>query len=80
MKRTPEELAMLIAKFEDDVKTKSRLLRLVIATDQWLGVALLNTSQDETISSYIGRTGKLPWLCWLLRKLQAKHCLKSEGE
>jgi len=80
MKRTKEQQTELVAKFERDVKSYPRWYRLLLATDQWLGVLLFNTSQDETISSYIGRTGKHKWLCYLLRKLQARHCLRSLGE
>ena len=80
MYRTKEQLEMLYNKFDRDVRVYPRWFRLLIATDQWFGVLLFNTSQDETISSYIGRTGKAKWLCWFLRKLEAKHCLKSLGE
>lgn len=85
--RTEEELKVLYAKFDKDVATKSRGLRLAIALDQLFGVLLWNTSQDETISSYIGRLqkqGKSNWIndkiCCLLSRLEYNHCNKSLGE
>ena len=85
--RTPEELGILYTKFENDVKTKSRWLRALIAFDQLIGVIFWNNSQDETISSKIGRKklkNKANWfeegLCCLLSKLDYNHCNKSIGE
>ncbi len=78
--RTKEEDELLIAKFKNDVKKRSWGMRLLLVLDQLGNVIFFNGSQDETISSHIGRTGKAKWLCWLLQKLQAKHCLKSLGE
>ncbi len=78
--RTEEENKILIAKFENDVKKRSRFFRLLLVLDQLGNVLFLNGSQDETISSHIGRTGRAPRLCWMLRKLKSKHCKKSEGE
>lgn len=84
---TKEQKELLIAKFENDVKKRSRLMRLLLATDQWFGVLIWNTSQDETISSYIGRKikrGEANWfdksICWFLRLLESKHCQRSRGE
>lgn len=62
--RTQEELTILYAKFDKDVATKSRWLRFMIALDQMFGVLFYNNSQDETISSKIGRlesAGKATW-------------------
>lgn len=70
----------LVEKFELDVRKRSKLMRFLLVLDQMGNVLFFNGSQDETISSHIGRTGKAKWLCWLLRKLEAKHCLKSLGE
>ena len=78
--RTKEEDELLIAKFKNDVKKRSWIMRLLLVLDQLGNVVFFNGSQDETISSHIGRTGKAKWLCWLLQKLQSKHCLKSLGE
>ena len=85
--RSPEELKVLYAKFDDDVATRSRLQRLLIATDQWFGVLFWNTSQDETISSHIARrqdagtaTKWDNFVCCMLKKLEQNHCKKSEGE
>ena len=70
----------LIAKFERDVQKRSRIMRLLLVLDQLGNVLFFNGSQDETISSHIGRTGRAKWLCRILRKLESKHCLKSLGE
>jgi len=69
-----------IKKFENDTKKRSRIMRLLLVLDQLGNVVFFNGSQDETISSHIGRTGKAKWLCRILRKLESKHCLKSLGE
>ena len=85
--RTSKELEVLYKKFDDDVANKSRLLRLALATDQWFGVLFWNTSQDETISSHIGRLqekNESTWfddkVCCVLGKLEYNHCKKSLGE
>ena len=70
----------LIAKFERDTKKRSRWMRFLLVLDQMLNVVWLNGSQDETVSSHIGRTGKHKWLCNLLKKLQHNHCKRSIGE
>lgn len=87
MKRTPEQLAELYAKFDDDMATKSRWYRFILSIDQMFNVLLLNGSMDETISSHIHRkqeSGKsnkfLNFLCCLLSKLEYNHCYKSRGE
>lgn len=87
MKRTPEQLAELYAKFDDDMATKSRWYRFVLSVDQMFNVLLLNGSMDETISSHIHRkqesgrsTKALDILCRFLSKLEKNHCYKSRGE
>ena len=87
MHRTDKELEILYAKFDRDILTYSRLFRLLLIIDQFFNVLLWNGSQDETISSHIGRrikSGKATWfdkaLCKFLRMLENKHCLKSLGE
>ena len=85
--RSEEELNVLYAKFDHDVATKSRLKRVLLAVDQLVAVIFWNTSQDETVSSHIGRRiekGTATWfdkkLCCLLRKIEHMHCKKSLGE
>ena len=77
----------LVWKFEYDVQKRSRVMRFLLVCDQMFNVILYNGSQDETISSHIGRrieSGRATWfdrkLCGFLRFLQAKHCIKSKGE
>lgn len=77
----------LIEKFENDVKKRSRIKRLLLVIDQLGNVLFWNGSQDETISSHIHRrieNGKATWfdkkLCCLLRKIDNNHCAKSLGE
>jgi len=77
----------LYKKFDNDMEKRSRLSRLGLSLDQFLNVLLLNGSEDETISSHIGRRqikGTATWvekkLCWLLDKIEKNHCNKSLGE
>lgn len=77
----------LVWKFEYDVKKRSYVMRLLLVIDQFFNVLLWNGSQDETISSHIGRrieNGKATWfdklVCKFLRALEAKHCIKAKGE
>ncbi len=77
----------LIAKFDNDMEKRSRVMRFLLVFDQMLNVLLWNGSQDETVSSHIGRrieSGKATWLdkklCYLLSKLEYNHCKKSKGE
>ena len=77
----------LIEKFENDVKKRSRIKRLLLVIDQLGNVLFWNGSQDETISSHIHRrieSGKATWfdkkLCCLLKKIDNNHCEKSLGE
>lgn len=77
----------LIRKFEADVEKRSRTMRFLLVIDQMFNVLLWNGSQDETISSHIGRRIKAGrayaperWLCRLLDKLETSHCFKSRGE
>lgn len=85
--RTPEELEVLYAKFDRDVTKRSRLMRFILVLDQMLNVIGWNGSQDETVSSHIGRKidkGTATWfdkkLCCLLKKIESNHCNKSLGE
>ena len=85
--RTEEELKVLYTKFDRDVEKRSRWFRFLLALDQMLNVIFWNGSQDETVSSHIGRRireGKATWfdkkLCCLLKKLEHNHCNKSLGE
>lgn len=77
----------LIDKFENDSIKRTRLMRLLLVLDQMFNVLLWNGSQDETISSHIGRrieAGNATWfdkkLCCLLKKLDNNHCVESRGE
>ena len=77
----------LIKKFENDVKKRSYLLRLLLVIDQFFNVLVWNGSQDETISSHIGRkisngtaTCFDKAVCCFLNRLENKHCKKSKGE
>ena len=85
--RTEEELKVLYSKFDRDVEKRSRWFRFLLVLDQMLNVIFWNGSQDETVSSHIGRRireGKATWfdkkLCCLLKKLEHNHCNKSLGE
>ena len=85
--RSKEELEILYTKFDRDVNTRSRLFRTLLVLDQLMNVVFWNGSQDETVSSHIGRrikAGKATWfdkkLCCLLKKLEANHCYESRGE
>jgi len=87
MKRTPEQLAILYAKFDDDMKSKSKLMRIALALDQLGNVVFMNGSMDETISSHIHRKQMagtsspiLDRICCILSKLEYNHCYKSRGE
>ena len=77
----------LVKKFEEDMNKRGRGMRFLLSLDQMLNVVFWNGSQDETVSSHIGRRiedGKATWfdkkLCCLLRKLDYNHCKKSKGE
>lgn len=85
--RTQEELDKLYTKFDKDVSNRSRLNRLILATDQWFNVLIWGGSMDETISSHIhrkqmnGTANKFDNLvCCLLKKLEQNHCFLSRGE
>lgn len=78
---------VLIQKFENDVKKRSRLFRFLLVLDQMCNVVFWNGSQDETVSSHIGRriqAGNATWfdkrLCCLLKRLEHNHCNESLGE
>lgn len=77
----------LINKFENDTKNRTKGRRFLLVLDQMLNVVFWNGSQDETVSSHIGRRiekGTATWfdkkLCCLLSKLENNHCIKSIGE
>lgn len=77
----------LIEKFENDVKKRTRLMRFLLVLDQMLNVIFWNGSQDETVSSHIGRritSNKATWfdkkLCCFLKKFESNHCNESIGE
>lgn len=77
----------LVKKFERDMKKRSRLMRFLLVFDQMLNVVFWDGSQDETVSSHIGRrieSGNATWfdkkLCCFLSKLEYNHCKKSKGE
>jgi hypothetical protein len=74
-------------KFDVDAIERPRWLRALLAIDQLLNVLLWNGSENETISSHIGRRMKNnkanvidKCLCSILRKIESKHCFKSIGE
>lgn len=75
-----KDLRELYDKFDRDIAKRGRFYRVLLAIDQLGNVLLFNGSQDETISSYIGRTGKAKWLCNILKKIEDSHCYKSRGE
>ncbi len=77
----------LVNKFENDIKKRTRFMRFLLVLDQMGNVIFWNGSQDETISSHIGRRiekGKATWfdkkLCCFLKRLEKNHCIKSKGE
>lgn len=77
----------LIEKFEKDKQKRTRLMRLLLVIDQMCNVVFWNGSQDETVSSHIGRRikkGEATWfdkkLCCFLKRLESNHCEKSLGE
>lgn len=77
----------LIKKFENDIKKRTRFMRFLLVLDQMGNVIFWNGSQDETISSHIGRRiekGEATWfdkkLCCFLKRLEKNHCIKSKGE
>ena len=77
----------LVSKFNNDMKKRTRLKRFLLVLDQMCNVIFWNGSQDETVSSHIGRkidNGTATWfdkkVCCLLKKLESNHCIKSKGE
>jgi hypothetical protein len=77
----------LFNKFDNDMKKRSRGFRFLLVLDQMFNVLLWNGSQDETISSHIGRrikNGTATWfdklICRALKKLETSHCYKNMGE
>jgi len=77
----------LYEKFDNDVSKRKRWFRFLLALDQLFNVIIWNGSQDETISSNIGRkqlANTSTWfddkVCYFLGKLENNHCNKSLGE
>lgn len=77
----------LIEKFENDVKKRTRFKRFLLVLDQLINVVFWNGSQDETVSSNIGRrieNNTATWfdkkLCCFLKRLENNHCFRSLGE
>lgn len=77
----------LVSKFNNDMQKRTRLKRFLLVLDQMCNVIFWNGSQDETVSSHIGRrinSGKATWfdkkLCCFLKRLESNHCNKSLGE
>ena len=77
----------LVSKFNNDMQKRTRLKRFLLVLDQMCNVIFWNGSQDETVSSHIGRrinSGKATWfdkkLCCFLKRLESNHCSKSLGE
>jgi len=77
----------LVQKFLDDKKKRSWIMRMLLVLDQLGNVLFWNGSQDETISSHIGRRIKggrayFPEkiLCNILKRFESNHCHKSLGE
>jgi len=84
---TDAQRSILYSKFDRDVCRMPRWHRFFIAVDQVFAVLFWNTSQDETISSCIGRrivAGNATWwdklICKCLTIFQEKHCLRARGE
>lgn len=78
---------LLFAKFEYDKAKRSRFLRFLLAIDQLFNVLLFNGSQDETISSHIGRKVDKNQANWFEKTLgkflnifEKEHIHKSKGE
>lgn len=78
---------ILIEKFENDIKKRTRLMRFLLVLDQMGNVLFWNGSHDETVSSHIGRRieeGRANFIdklvCCFLKKLENNHCIKSLGE
>jgi hypothetical protein len=76
-----------IKKFKNDIKKRHYLLRLLLSVDQFFNVLILNGSQDETISSHVGRKmadGSAnvfhKGICSFCRVFESRHCKKSIGE
>jgi len=68
---------------------KRRLSNIIIGLDQFLQVLIYlgNYTPDETISGVIGRKIRAnkaniveKGICWFLRLLQAKQCIKNIDE
>lgn len=82
-----EHIKIFVDKFNHDVETRGRFFRFLLSLDQMFNVLLWNGSQDETISSHIGRriaedraTKFDKIVCCFLRKIEASHCKESLAE
>ena len=68
------------------MKKRTRWMRFLLVLDQMFNVLIWNGSQDETISSTSIEGKKKALLidlitrCWVLKKFESEHCLKSLGE
>ncbi len=64
-------------------ENKGRLWRLLLSVDQFLAVLLLDASEDETMSSYIGRNYHGGWLekaidgLFLALTGERDHCINN---
>lgn len=74
-------------RFDKDKEEFHYLFRLLLAVDQLVNVLLWNGSHNETVSGNIGRGIRAGGankasraICFVLRKLHSKHCIKSIGE
>jgi len=84
---SPLEREKLYTKFDHDMAKRGRMMRLVLAIDQFFNVMIWNGSQDETISSHIHRRKEKGiatkfdnLVCCALSKLEYNHCYLSRGE
>lgn len=61
------------------MSAKSKYIRLLLSIDQFFSVLIFNSSEDETISSWVGRNRSGKWqerfINWLFQDDQ--HCSKS---
>lgn len=82
-----DHVKIFVDKFNHDVKTRGRFFRFLLSLDQMFNVLLWNGSQDETISSHVGRRIKNgdanrfdKMVCCFLRKIESDHCKESLAE
>jgi len=84
---TDADRAVLYAKFDRDMAKRTRGMRAALAFDQFCNALFWNGSQDETVSSHIGRrrdAGTATWwdekVCCVLQRFEYNHCRLSLGE